>query len=103
MRHTTTANAIYTVSQTVPNLQAGSTYNVGGWVNIPATTGAFTFTLQVQWRDAAHNVLGKDTVRSYSGTTNGWERAAANLVAPRHDPSPCDHGGHESEWRRVRR
>jgi hypothetical protein len=80
MRHSATNNAGYTINQNVPSLTAGATYTFGGWVNIPTTTDAFTFRLQVRWRNGNTN-LRTDTVRTFTAST-GWTKATASLVAP---------------------
>jgi hypothetical protein len=83
MRHFATNNTGYTISQTVPNLVPGKTYTFAGWVNIPTTSDAFTFTLRVRWRDITNSIiLRTDTVKTYSSSTNGWNKARASLVAP---------------------
>lgn len=81
-RHFATNNAGYTISQAVSSLTAGTTYTFAGWVNIPTTGDKFTFTLRIQWRNASNTVLRTDTIRSYTASTNGWNKAAASLVAP---------------------
>jgi hypothetical protein len=54
-----------------------------GAVNIPPTSDAFTFKLQVQWRNAANAVISTQLVKTYTGATSGWDEAAATaLVAP---------------------
>ncbi len=70
------------VHQRVTNLTAGTTYNFTGWVNIPATTDAFSLKLQVRWMDSAKNTIDTITMRTYSATTAGWNQATAALVAP---------------------
>ncbi len=82
MRHFATNNAGYTISQTVTGLAAATTYTFGGWVNIPATGDAFTFTLRMRWRNAANTVLRTDSIKVYNAATGGWNKATASLVSP---------------------
>ena len=81
MRHFSTSNPNYTISQTVNNLQPNTSYTFGGWVNIPATGDAFTLTLRIRWR-LSSIVLRTDTIKVYTGATGGWDKAAATLVSP---------------------
>ena len=82
MRHLATNNAGYTISQTVSGLAAATTYPFGGWVNIPATSDTFTFTLRIRWRNAGNTVQRTDSIKVYSAATGGWNKAAASLVSP---------------------
>jgi hypothetical protein len=78
-----TDNRGATITQTVGNITAGTTYNFSGWTNIPATADAFTFTLQVRWLDAARAVLRTDTLKAYTDDTAGaWDEATGAVVAP---------------------
>jgi hypothetical protein len=81
-RHYATNNSGHTISQTVSSLSAGATYSFNGWVNIPATSDAFTFTIDVQWRNASNAVISTSTIASYSAATSGWRQANASLLAP---------------------
>jgi hypothetical protein len=81
-RHSDTANSGYTISQSVTNLQAGQRYEVGGWVNIPPTSDAFSYKLQVRWQTASNSTISTSTVASYTAATAGWVAANATLVAP---------------------
>lgn len=81
-RHLNTANATYNVAQTRTGLVAGQSYTVDGWVNIPATTDAFTFALRVEWRNSSNVVISTAPVASYTAATNGWVRANGTLIAP---------------------
>src|SRR5439155_9665316 len=81
-KHFATDNSSYTISQTVTGLSAGTMYNFSGWVNIPSTSDAFTFTLQVQWRNASNSTISTQTLMTYTIMTNGWDHAVASLVAP---------------------
>lgn len=81
-RHRATNNSSYTISQTKTNILAGRTYNFEGWVNIPTTSDAFTFRLQVRWQNSSGNTISTSTIKSYSAATSGWNQALANIVAP---------------------
>jgi hypothetical protein len=81
-RHASTSDANYTIGQAKTGLTAGTTYNFAGWVNIPATTDAFTFSLQIQWRNSSNTLLSTQTVTTYSASTNGWVKASGAYVAP---------------------
>jgi hypothetical protein len=80
MRHRAGNNATYTITQNVPGLAAGATYALTGWVNVPTTNDAFSFQLQVRWRNGSTN-LRTDTVGTVSTSTD-WTRLTSNLVAP---------------------
>jgi hypothetical protein len=82
MRHFANTNVSYTISQTASGLSSGNTYVFGGWVNIPTTNHAFTFTLQIRWRTAVGAVIRTDTIRTYNAATAGWNKTSASLVAP---------------------
>jgi len=81
-RHLAADNSSYVVSQKVAGVAAGSTYSFGGWVNIPSTTDAFSFKLQVRWLNSANATVATKTVKTYTASTGGWVQAAASLVAP---------------------
>lgn len=81
-RHFSTGNVGYTVSQTVSNLIAGNTYAFAGFVNIPATTDAFTFKLEIQWRNATNTVISTTPIKTYNAATSWWDNPTANVVAP---------------------
>ena len=70
----------YVVYQAVPGLQPGVTYDLGAWVNSPATTGSVLFA--VQWRNAAHQVLGTQGIGQVTAPTSGWQPLSRSLVAP---------------------
>ncbi|MDP9312778.1 MAG: hypothetical protein M3R24_18135, partial [Chloroflexota bacterium] len=80
-KHAATDNSSYTVSQTVPNLTAGSAYNFSGWVNIPNTSDTFSFKLYIAWKDSSGTTISYTTIKTYTGAT-GWNNARASLVAP---------------------
>src|SRR5438552_3279074 len=76
------AGAGRTIAQTIPNLTAGRTYSVSGWVNIPLTTTIYQYKLRVTWLDASGTVISSSTFKTYTAPTVGWDNAVANLVAP---------------------
>lgn len=77
-----TDNSNITIRQIVNNLTAGARYTFSGRVNIPASSDAFTFKLQVRWRNASNTVIGTGNVKTYTASTNGWNQATATLAAP---------------------
>ncbi len=82
MKHFATDNKGYTISQVVPNITAETVYTFRGWVNIPSTSDAFTFKIDVQWRNAKNRTLGTSTIRTFNTATIGWNEATASLTAP---------------------
>jgi len=80
--HAATDDTGYTISQPVNGLAAGQTYRFSGWVNIPSTTDAFSFRLQVRWRNATNATISTTPITTYSAATNGWRHARATFVAP---------------------
>lgn len=73
----------YTIGQTVAGIVAGGVYAFTGWVNIPATADAFTFSVTVTWQDAGNALIKTDTVKTYTGATqSGWDGAQASFTAP---------------------
>lgn len=81
LRLSATGDRNVSVWQTVrglPNQQAA----FGAWVNIRPTTDAFTFTVEVAWKDTAGNVLRTDTIRTFSAATSGWQQVGATLTKP---------------------
>jgi hypothetical protein len=80
-QHAATDNSSYVIKQSVSGLTGGTSYHFGGWVNIPTTTDAFTFKLQVQWRGPA-GTIATTTVKSYTAATNGWDEVATTVAAP---------------------
>lgn len=81
-RFKSTANDGATIKQTVTGLTAGTSYRFSGWVNIPATTDAFTIKLQVVWQNSSGGTISTSTVKTYSAETSGWNQATGTLVAP---------------------
>ncbi len=81
MQHRASDNSNYVVEQTL-NVAAGHTYGFSGWVNVPATADAFTFALEVQWRNNSNAVVGTSPIKTYTAATNGWNNATAALVTP---------------------
>jgi hypothetical protein len=81
-KHTSTTSVSYNVTQTITPVIAGATYKFSGWVNIPTTSGAFSFTLDVRWRDATGANLSTNTIKAYTAQTAGWDQATGSFVAP---------------------
>ncbi|HEX6289297.1 MAG TPA: SdiA-regulated domain-containing protein [Herpetosiphonaceae bacterium] len=76
-------NSGATIKQAINNIFAGTTYNLGGWVNIPPTGDTFSFRLKVRWRDASNNALRTDTLQSFTGSTGGaWTQVARSATSP---------------------
>jgi hypothetical protein len=83
MRHSATDNKGHTVSQTFSNVAApGKTYTFAGWLNIPTTTDAFTFSIQITWLNNRGKTISTSTVRTVSAATNGWTPASGSFTAP---------------------
>lgn len=77
-----TSGASANILQTVNNLTAGTMYNISAWVNIPQPAGSsLSFQIKIEWRNGS-TLIYRDTVKKYTGVTNGWDPAAASLVAP---------------------
>src|SRR3990167_556894 len=69
-------------SQEVKNLTHG-VYNYSAWVNIPQTSQTgFYATLRIVWRNSSGNNISTSVVKTYTGTTTGWDNATATLTAP---------------------
>ncbi|HEX8099454.1 MAG TPA: DUF11 domain-containing protein [Actinomycetota bacterium] len=81
-RHRATTNSSYVVQQTVSKIVAEAQYAFSGRVNIPATTDAFIFTLQVRWRNSANKVLGRESFSGYTASTGDWDSSNGEFVAP---------------------
>jgi hypothetical protein len=81
-RFQSTANDGAGIKQSVAGLTAGATYHLSGFVNIPSTTDAFTFQLQVIWKDSTGATISTAIVKTYTAATTGWDQASAALVAP---------------------
>jgi hypothetical protein len=81
MRHSASNNASYTIAQTIP-LPKAQQYTFSGWVNIPATSDAFTFALLVEWRDTKNRVITTNTLKTYTGPTSGWDHVSVVIGPP---------------------
>jgi len=82
-RHRATNNAGYTIGQAVVGLTANTPYVFAGWVNIPATSDAFTFRFDIVWRNASNTPIGTaQTVSTLSAPTIGWVKASGTYTAP---------------------
>src|SRR5439155_1582420 len=77
-----TDNSNRTVTQTFYNLTGGTMYTFSGWVNIPLTSNAFTFELEVKWFNANNLSLRPKSVNVYTASTSGWDQAMPSMVAP---------------------
>jgi hypothetical protein len=81
-QHFLTTDKGYDVYQTATGITGGTTYAFSGWVNIPPTTDAFTFQIQLKWRNSSGNVGGTTTLYTATAATAGWTHVAANAAAP---------------------
>jgi Lysyl oxidase len=82
-RHYATDNSGYTIAQTAYNITQGTTYTFSGYINIPGTSDAFTFQLQVRWLNVSNTTISTQSLATYTDDTNGaWEQMTAVLVAP---------------------
>jgi hypothetical protein len=62
---------------------AGSTYDFSGMVNLPATSDAFSFQLNVQWRAGGSNLGSPVVIHNFTDDTAGaWVTRTATLTAP---------------------
>lgn len=83
MGHAAADNSSYTVGSGVTGLLGGTVYNFSGNVNVPSTTDAFTFNLEVQWLSATGSVIGTSPISAYATHTSGtWTSVGKNLQAP---------------------
>ncbi len=81
-RHYATDNTGHTITQTVPSLTAGRSYRFAGSVNIPVTSDAFTYAVQIRWRNSTGTTISTTTLRSFTAATAGWVPVAATRTAP---------------------
>lgn len=77
-----TNNGSAIIYQTVSGITAGRTYEFSGWVNIPATSDTFNFTIEIAWRRADNTVISFSKIKSYTAQTAGWNEAKASMVVP---------------------
>ena len=77
-----TTNRDYTIGQTVDGLTAGTEYTFAGWVNIPATTDDFTFTLEIEWQSRKNRTISTQTVETFTTATSGWRKVSGTYTAP---------------------
>jgi hypothetical protein len=83
MRHFATDNSGYTTAQVVAGIVPGTTYTFGGWVNILTTADAFTFQIDVVWRDGSNAVIGTSAIKTYTAHTgSAWNLASTSVQAP---------------------
>jgi len=80
-RHQSTGNVGYNVYQVVTGITAGTPYTFDGWLNIPATSDAFTFKIQLKWRGAG-GAISTSTIFTRTTATSGWLQMNANTTAP---------------------
>ena len=65
------------------NVSAGTAYDFSGMVNLPATSDAFSFALNVQWRAGNTNLGAPVAIHTFNDDTNGaWQTRTATLTAP---------------------
>ncbi|HWM18628.1 MAG TPA: PKD domain-containing protein, partial [Ilumatobacteraceae bacterium] len=65
------------------NVTAGTSYDFSGMVNLPATSDAFSFALNVQWRAGNTNLGAPVVIHTFNDDTNGaWQSRTATLTAP---------------------
>jgi PKD repeat protein len=82
-RLSATDDKAVTITQKILNLTAGTTYAASCQVNIPATTDAFTFKVQIRWYNSLNRAIRTDVIeRTFTGKTNGWEKVTRDIVAP---------------------
>jgi hypothetical protein len=81
-RFAATDNSTVTVNQTVGNWPVGPSFQLTGWVNIPATSDAFTFTVRMRWRNSVNATISAPTVRTFSAATAGWQPVTVSMTAP---------------------
>jgi hypothetical protein len=62
------------------DVTGGATYLLDGWVNIPPTGDAFTFTVKLQWRGSG-GALGTIVVKKYTSATAGWVQLPVTSAA----------------------
>jgi len=65
------------------NVTVGTSYDFSGMVNLPTTSDAFSFALNVQWRGAGGNLGAPVVIHTFTDDTTGsWQTRTATLVAP---------------------
>lgn len=81
-RHYSTANSGYSINQTLINISGSASYTFSGWTNIPQTSDAFTYKLQLIWKNSSGKNLRTDTLQSFTKATSGWQQTTAVKSAP---------------------
>jgi len=82
-RHLATDNSGWTISQIINGISAGGNYNFGGWVNIPTTSDAFTFSIKITWQNSSGSNLSTVLIKSYTVATAGvWNEVTKAITAP---------------------
>jgi len=61
----------FSIGQKVAGLTAGASYVTSGWVDIPTTSRAVNFSVQVKWLNSADGVISTSTVKNYAASTAG--------------------------------
>ncbi|MDQ3328814.1 MAG: hypothetical protein M3506_09875, partial [Chloroflexota bacterium] len=83
LRHKAVDNQAHVISQVATGLTAGKTYAFTGYVNIPTTTAAVSYSLDIQFRNAAGTVIQTVPIKAYAAHTSGvWNLASKSAVAP---------------------
>ena len=82
LRHAATDPPDFRLWQTVTGLTAGRTYNLEGYVSIPATSDRFTFKVHVTWLNSAGAAISSTSSTTWSSATAGWSRVLRSVVAP---------------------
>ena len=81
-RHSATDNTGHRIAQVVPSLTAGRAYRLLGSVNIPATSDAFSYSVQIGWRDSTGATISTTTLRTFTAATAGWTSVSGTRTAP---------------------
>lgn len=86
-RHYSTANAGYSINQTVRNISGNTNYSFSGWTNIPETNDSFTYKIQLVWKNTSGSNLRTDTLTTYKTNTGGWKQTLASKISPANSAS----------------
>jgi hypothetical protein len=81
-RHASSSNNGYNVYQAVTGITAGVTYAFSGWINIPATTDAFTLEIQMKWRGTGGTISTSTIYTRTTATAGAWVPINVNTTAP---------------------
>jgi len=80
-RHFSTADAGYTIEQTV-NASAGQTYGISAWMRPVTTTDAFTVNFKIQFRTDSSAISTVVIAKINKRTPGTWNEFFTNVVAP---------------------